>query len=38
MFVVHRAAEGSALAAGLADVLRTPPADPFAAVENEPVA
>ena len=31
MFVVHRAAEGAALAAGLAEVLRTPPSDPFAA-------
>jgi exodeoxyribonuclease V gamma subunit len=30
VFVVHRAAHGSALAAALADVLRTPPADPFA--------
>ena len=30
MFVVHRAAEGAALAAGLAEVLRTPPSDPFA--------
>ena len=30
MFVVHRAAEGAALAAGLAQVLRVPPADPFA--------
>ncbi len=30
MFVVHRAAHGTALAAGLAEVLRRPPADPFA--------
>ena len=30
VFVVHRAAEGAALAAGLAEVLRTPPSDPFA--------
>lgn len=30
MFGVHRAAEGSALATGLAEVLRTPPDDPFA--------
>ncbi len=30
MFVVHRAAAGAVLAAGLAEVLRTPPADPFA--------
>ena len=29
MFVVHRAAEGAVLAAGLAEVLRSAPADPF---------
>jgi exodeoxyribonuclease V gamma subunit len=29
VFVVHRAAHGAALAAGLAEVLRTPTADPF---------
>jgi exodeoxyribonuclease V gamma subunit len=35
VLVVHRAASGAALAQGLADVLNTPPADPFA---NEVVA
>jgi exodeoxyribonuclease V gamma subunit len=30
VFVVHRAAEGTVLAEGLAEVLRVPPADPFA--------
>jgi exodeoxyribonuclease V gamma subunit len=35
VLVVHRAASGAALAHGLADVLNTPPADPFA---NEVVA
>jgi exodeoxyribonuclease V gamma subunit len=30
MLVVHRAASGAALAQGLAEVLRTPPGDPFA--------
>lgn len=31
MLIVHRSASGAALAAGLAGVLRVPPADPFAA-------
>jgi exodeoxyribonuclease V gamma subunit len=30
VLIVHRAASGAVLARGLADVLRTPPADPFA--------
>ena len=32
MLIAHRAADGAALARGLADVLAVPPADPFAAV------
>jgi exodeoxyribonuclease V gamma subunit len=31
VLVVHRSADGAALARGLAQVLATPPADPFAA-------